>query len=1047
MRQLFCRFIIVYMLASSLIVDRSCAQEDTSASIPGAEQYYSANALYNRKLYDLAIKEYEAFLADNQAHAATEKARLGVALSYYALGKHKEAEQNLKLVIQKAQEGDVNQLSVLRGQCLLKLNNPKEAEVAFSLPAKAEGKYQMIALSGLANAQFKQSKWAATVASTGQFLKLDYKSEYAKRAFYQGAYANYQLKKFADAIPSLEKLSAISSDDPNRYQAAFILAECYRERKELTRAMDQYKLAADGIKGKPLASVYYRLGFVHFTRKEYAEAIESFGLSLKADKGSDFAQDCSLYMGRARLEEKDYALAEKDLKPLGNGNAEAALWLGRVYSRQKKYDAAAKVLKKAVSKFKSSAVYSDMLFDYANALVMTQKYSKATQPLAELAAVGKFPQGNDVTRLQSICLHHGGDYQNSLKFADEFIAKYGKDRLMPEVAFVRAENLYLLGKLDKAVVAYQEFVSANPSHPNVNASILRGAQIYHKQGAWAKVITSTDALVQANPKGAMFSQLNFIVGNSYFRLERWKTSIEQNAAFLALHSEGKKKEPNVDSALVQMGVAHANMGNSAKAAEYFAKVVEEFPESVHRPLALSELGRMQYESGSYSEARGTLNSYLVAFGEANMPQIPQVEYYLGWTALATNNVQDAEKHFGVVVNSYAKHQLSVDASLQLGLMKLNAKKYKEAAATLGNLLLKAPNMQRKTVAMFSLGMAFANQNQWPQAEQWFAKVVTTDPKSEYADRSVYELAWCAKGLKKKDAAIAHYKNLLKTYPDSELVVKVNIELSELTFDAKNYDEVIEQLAGTLAQLKDKKLREETRYRLSTAYFNKGDYEKSAESFEAFITDHPKSKLMANAEFHAGESRLKLKETIVARDHFLAASKLKVKTASNQKAHMESTLMRLGETQGMTKQWKESAESYSLFAKEFPDSKWIIRARFGMAWAYERQGEFAHALQEYRRIVQAGKKDDVAAHSQFQIGECLFGLKKYDEAIQELVRVDVKYRNKDWSPKAALEIGRVLEAKGDKKGATESFKEVLKRYPNHKVAIVAKKRIDALRRQM
>ena len=44
------------------------------------EQYYSANALYNRKLYTLALEEYSAFLQARPLHEKAVRARLGLAL-------------------------------------------------------------------------------------------------------------------------------------------------------------------------------------------------------------------------------------------------------------------------------------------------------------------------------------------------------------------------------------------------------------------------------------------------------------------------------------------------------------------------------------------------------------------------------------------------------------------------------------------------------------------------------------------------------------------------------------------------------------------------------------------------------------------------------------------------------------------------------------------------------------------------------------------------------------------------------------------------------
>ena len=53
--------------------------------------YYSANALYNRKLYSLASEEYESFLQKYPGHEKQSQARLGLALCSYAMGNKKKA--------------------------------------------------------------------------------------------------------------------------------------------------------------------------------------------------------------------------------------------------------------------------------------------------------------------------------------------------------------------------------------------------------------------------------------------------------------------------------------------------------------------------------------------------------------------------------------------------------------------------------------------------------------------------------------------------------------------------------------------------------------------------------------------------------------------------------------------------------------------------------------------------------------------------------------------------------------------------------------------
>jgi TolA-binding protein len=118
----------------------------------------------------------------------------------------------------------------------------------------------------------------------------------------------------------------------------------------------------------------------------------------------------------------------------------------------------------------------------------------------------------------------------------------------------------------------------------------------------------------------------------------------------------------------------------------------------------------------------------------------------------------------------------------------------------------------------------------------------------------------------------------------------------------------------------------------------------------------------------------------------------------------------------------------------------------MARALENQGNRKRALLEYKKITARGIKDETSARSQFHIGECLFADQKFDNAIQELVRVSVNYKFPDWSAKAGLEIGRIQEVKGDKEKALAQYKEVARKYPKHDVATVAIKRITELRRR-
>ena len=56
---------------------------------------------------------------------------------------------------------------------------------------------------------------------------------------------------------------------------------------------------------------------------------------------------------------------------------------------------------------------------------------------------------------------------------------------------------------------------------------------------------------------------------------------------------------------------------------------------------------------------------------------------------------------------------------------------------------------------------------------------------------------------------------------------------------------------------------------------------------------------------------------------------------------------------------------------------------------------------------------------FQIGECHFASKQYDDAIKAFIRVEVNYGFPKWGARALLEMGKALEAKDEPEKAKEN----------------------------
>ena len=1045
---------------------------------PALDLYYLATGAYNRKLYPAAIGGFKEFLQKHGNHTKADQARQGLALSFYAQKQYAEAIPLLTALLSKTslpKEVSRDRIILMQGQCLLRSGQKDQAREHF---IKEQSRlqnpvYKASALAAICDIYFGNRDWDQVNTWATQLAKAKLSSNQAARGLYQQGFANYQLKKYHDAAGILEKVSPLEADVIWKTRASYLLGECYTVVKDHEKAGPAFEAALPGLKGSDKTECHYRLGVTRFILDDWTGAAEQFEAFLKSEpstrpedqkKENPNIKESQLYIGRCLLEQGEFNEARKRLSKLtnldGSLGARANLWFARVFSRpaNPNYDQAAASLEPAVKKYQNvTPVNDDLRFDYANALMSRNEpdWKTAAEALGRING-GAFGQFAEVLAQRATCYHKLGDYNNSLNLANEHITKFKDHEMAGDTRFLRAENMFLLSQGDNAIEAYREFLATHKDHSNALAAAFRIAQIHHHQGRWDQSLASAGPLLASKPEGPLFAQLAFLVGNSHFQKEQWKECLEPLEAFIATRVKkiGKNNqrvsaEANVDTALIQLAVAYDREEDSAKALEHLETLTRFYPGTTpHLPLALAEQGRLAYEQEDLSKARQSLERFLNEDKQNKDPfksgapaQRLRVNYFLGWVNATEKKHEPAVLHFGEVAKNQ-QHELAADAALQQGLAYIQLEQFDKAGSLFPQILQRYPKHEKLQRVTYYAGLSLARMEKWGPAAIHLRKVADAWPDSEFADQALYEWAWCERKQKKDADAAKLYERFLNKYRESSLVVKVQSELAELNLKSGEQDMVIERLTKALAAVKEEALQEDLRYQLATAHFSKGDYENSAGMFEELLIKYPDSKLRASMCFQAGESRYKLKETVIALTHFAEGMK-----QDNLKPVLaESMLMRLAEMQSSTADHPSAYKSYRNFINRFPESRWKRNAQFGLAWSLENSDKPGEAIRNYAPLLESDKVVDLwTVRARFQTGECYFNMQKYEEAVKEFLNVEIQYKKYPaWQAKGILEIGRVLLAQNKRGDAKERFKDVITRYPNEKAAIVARQYLDQLR---
>ena len=1081
--KLFLRILCFLVLALGFGLSPLQAKDD-----PALEEYFIANAAYNRKLYPVAVAQFESFLSKNRNHAKADLARRGLALSLYSLKLYEKAMPHLDTLLKKSRldkEIDRERIIMLQGRCMLNTGRKDDARKLFIEQQKnlKNQAFKVSALAAICDVSFSKSEWESVIEWTGKLASAKPSPDQAARGLYQRGLSFYQLKKHKEAAESLAQVADLKASDQWKVMAAYLQGQSHLNLNEYEKAEPAFVAALPGMSGSDAAECRYQLGLARFLLKKFDFAKSDFETYLKmgahgdpkkkkGNKGKNdqspdtlaHPREAKFYLARCLLELEDYKKSDQGFAELVGEKdllaAKATLWWARVFSRrQDNYDRSAEILGESISRFKSSEVIDDIEFDYANALMAKKEpnWKKASDALAHIESRRQFGQMAEVMAQRATCLHKIKDYGNSLSSTVNFLPKFPDHSLAGDMRFLRAENLYLMNRGDEAAKAYGEFVKADKEHPNLLAAQMRMSQVHHNAKRWDQALASARPLLDKKPEGALFAQLSFLVGDAYFRQEKWKESIQPLEDFVGEKIKDRKRPkvtagPNLDAALIQLAVACDRTEQKEKSLENLLLLTDHYPEeSPHLPMALAEQGRLAYLTGDLKRARTAMERFLGKDKENKDPfrqtapaQRSRVYYYLGWVEATENKHEQAAERFAKVPSN---DSLGADAAFQRGIALIQEENFEEASKHFPNMLRQFREHEKLPLIIYYAGLSATKKEDWDTASNYFKEVTEKHPKSELADQALYEWAWAQRARKRDKEATALYEKLLADHPQSPLVIKVQSEMAELNLDVGAQEKVIAELTETLKSMKDETLREPIRVQLASAHYKKGDHQIAAEMFEELIKDYPDSKLRGSMLFQAGESRFRIKETAVARDHFEAAAKIR----NLDETLSESVLMRLGETQALTGMQKEAGKTYENFLSRFRESKWTRNARFGLGFALENNDKPSEAIREYAKLLEGdSKKIDLwTVRAQFQTGECYFNMKKYDEAIARFVHLEIDKSFKkypSWQAKSILEIGRVLLAQSKREEAMQRFKDIL----NHpvlgkeKAATVARQLLDQLR---
>jgi len=473
-------------------------------------------------------------------------------------------------------------------------------------------------------------------------------SEYAPEALLRAGDMFSRTGKQEDALAVYQEFLQRYPNDPRASsvpQNIMFIAWAYANKGEYDKAGQVFLSIANAFPGSEIgAEALLRVGDMFFKAGKTDDAINVYNKFIKQypnDKGTISAM---LNLAWCYAQKQDYEKAAQTFKmiadnfPKSEQAPEALLRAGDMFSKAGKSEEAAKIYSKFVELYANDPKAASAMMNLAWNYAQKGDYEKAAQTFKMIA--DNFPkseQAPEALLRAGDMFSKAGKMDDAIKAYQDFVDKYPNDPQVPSAlvniawryadkkdyaksaetfrkvadkypnsevakeALLRAGDMFSkAGKNEEAIKAYQEFAQKYPDDEQVSKALLdiawRYRAIYLETGD-ENAKKQKEAILQDIAKRFPDTEMAYFALGLYY---------EDNGQYnLAIEQYKKCAEKNgtqKDVALFGVATCYYDITMIKEAHEYYAKLVEECPDSPLVPNATFFRGQTSAELGDYKSA-------------------------------------------------------------------------------------------------------------------------------------------------------------------------------------------------------------------------------------------------------------------------------------------------------------------------------------------------------------------------------------------------------------------------------------------------------------
>lgn len=912
--------------------------------------------------------------------------------------------------------------------CTLKTDSKAGASVMEKfLDQHPTSPYNNAAKFELANAWFKDRKYAQ-VAKTYQGLpRYSFNKSDQDRIGYQNGYSLFHLKRYAQAEQEFNRLRKGNSN--YAAQSTYYWGHIKYMNEDYDNALAAFDELKDNPAFKPVIPFY--MSQIYYKRGQYEKVIEF----------------------TTPLLEK----AKKDQR------AELAKILGSSYFHLQQFDKAIPYLEQYFSETKSKQREENYLFAYC--YYRTGQFDKAIKPF-EFASAGKDEMAQNAYYHLADCYIQTGD-KNKARIAFEAASEMDFDPEMQEDAlFNYAKITYELSysPFNETIKAFDKYISRYPASDRNDAAYKYLVQVYMNTSNYKDAIASIEKIKVKSPDiRKAYQRVTYYRGLELFNNSDYPEAISNFNLSLA---NGDYNESLRASATFWKAEANYRLGDYEKAMQGFEKfaLMPGAKKTTEYDKHLYNLGYTYFKLKDYDQAEKAFSAYITR-NPSDEEKLADAYNRLGDCNYIARNFEAAQRNYSMALNT--NHYDADYALFQRAMAEGVEHDFDNKIASLRSLLQTYPNSAYVDNALYELGRTYERQNQLSPAKNYYTNLVNQFPQSNLCPKAYLQLGLINYNQSNFDESLKYYKQIVENYPESQEAQAAMLGIKNSYIEMNNVDAYFAYVKrrGSSVQITASE-QDSLSYQAAEKLVMSQD-PAAPQQLERYLQAYPNGAFSLNARFYLAEAKYQEGQYSAALQDYERV------LDRSDNIFTEAALARAAELQYNAANYEQALEHYQRLEVN-SGNKWnLLKAKIGiMRCQYELANfnaciDAAHQvlelenLPDYQRAetqfklaksylqtnnskealplfteLASNTQTEEGAESKYLTAEILFKQNKTMRAENEIMDfISKNTPHQYWLAKSFILLADIYLSKGDQFQAKHTLMSMIENYPEENDGII------------